>query len=45
MNDPVRVRTAAIGLVGFAAGEQMLLAAAGRNGAEQGSPASGCAPR
>jgi hypothetical protein len=40
MNDPVRARTAAIGLVSFAAAEeQMLLAAAGRNGAEQGSPA------
>jgi len=40
MTDPVRVRTAAIGLVSFAAAEeQMLLAAAGRDGAEQGSPA------
>jgi hypothetical protein len=39
MNDPVRVRLAAIGLVSFAAAEeQMLLAAAGRDGEEQGSP-------
>jgi hypothetical protein len=40
MNDAVRVRTAVIGLVNFAAAEeQMLLAAAGRDGAERGSPA------
>ena len=41
MNDPVRVRTAAIGLVSFAAAEeQMLLAAEGADGAERGSPAA-----
>lgn len=40
MNYPMQVRAAAIGLVSFAAAEeQMLLAAAGRDGAEQGSPA------
>ena len=40
MNDPVRVRTAVIGLVSFAAAEeQMLLAATVRDGPEPGSPA------
>jgi hypothetical protein len=43
MNDPVRVRTAATGLVSFAAAEeQMLLAATVRDGPRPARP--GCGP-